>query len=227
MDALAEFWRVLTDNSDIYIRGFKMTLLLFAVSGIGSLILGTIVGAMRVSPVPVMRAVGTFYVNAVRNTPLTLILMFFALGYPKLASSSSSVLPKLDFVQLAMVGLTLYTATYVAEALRSGINTVPLGQAEAARAVGLTFGQSMTQIILPQAFRATVPPMFSVFIALLKNTTVAAAFGVVEAGTIRQYLAERSEPQLQGLIWVAIIFVALVMLLSMMQRYFERKWKVA
>ncbi|MCT1685656.1 amino acid ABC transporter permease [Pseudoglutamicibacter albus] len=227
MDALAEFWRVLTDNSDIYIRGFKMTLLLFAVSGIGSLILGTIVGAMRVSPVPVMRAVGTFYVNAVRNTPLTLILMFFALGYPKLASSSSSVLPKLDFVQLAMVGLTLYTATYVAEALRSGINTVPLGQAEAARAVGLTFGQSMTQIILPQAFRATVPPMFSVFIALLKNTTVAAAFGVVEAGTIRQYLSERSEPQLQGLIWVAIIFVALVMLLSMMQRYFERKWKVA
>ena len=69
--------------------------------------------------------------------------------------------------------------------------------------------------------------MFSVFIALLKNTTVAAAFGVVEAGTIRQYLSERSEPQLQGLIWVAIIFVALVMILSVVQRYFERKWKVA
>jgi His/Glu/Gln/Arg/opine family amino acid ABC transporter permease subunit len=212
---------VLSDNSDVFVKGFLMTIRLFVVSGIGALILGSIVGAMRVSPVPIMRAVGTVYVNSVRNTPLTLILLFFALGYPKLG------LPELSYEVLATIGLTLYTATYVAETLRSGINTVPIGQAEAARAIGLTFGQSLSQIILPQAFRAVIPPLFSVLIALLKNTTVAAGFGVMEAGAIRQFLSERGEPALPGLIWVALIFVVLVLILSSVQRYFEKKWKVA
>lgn len=221
MEFLSTFWRVFADNSDLYLTGFRMTLWLFLCAGIGSLILGTIVGAMRVSPVPIMRGVGTVYVNTVRNTPLTLILLFFALGYPQLG------LPNIDFVTLAIIGLTLYTATYVAETLRSGINTVPIGQAEAARAIGLTFGQSVTQIILPQAFRAVVPPMFSVFIALLKNTTVAAGFGVAEAGAIRAFLSDRSEPQLPGLIWVALIFIALVLLLSTAQRWAEKKWRNA
>lgn len=218
MDFLNSFGKVLVDNSDVFVNGFRMTLWLFLCAGIGSLVLGTVVGAMRVSPVPIMRGVGTVYVNTVRNTPLTLILLFFALGYPQLG------LPNPGFETLAIIGLTLYTATYVAETLRSGINTVPMGQAEAARAIGLTFGQSITQIILPQAFRAVVPPMFSVFIALLKNTTVAAGFGVAEAGAIRAFLSERGEPQLQGLIWVALIFVALVMILSAFQRAAEKKW---
>jgi len=221
MDFLASFWHVLTNNLDIFRDGFAMTLRLFFVSAIGALILGTIVGAMRVSPVPVMRAVGTVYVNTVRNTPLTLILLFFALGYPKLG------LPKVDYPTLATIGLILYTATYVAETLRSGINTVPLGQAEAARAIGLTFSQSLGQVIMPQAFRAVVPPLFSVLIALLKNTTVAAGFGVAEAGAIRQFLSERGQPALPGLIWVALIFVVLVLLLSLLQRWFEKKWRVA
>jgi glutamate transport system permease protein len=221
MDALSTFWHVLSDNPDVFVKGFLTTLRLFAISALGALVLGSIVGAMRVSPVPIMRAVGTVYVNTVRNTPLTLILLFFALGYPKLG------LPDLDYWLLATIGLTLYTATYVAETLRSGINTVPMGQAEAARAIGLTFGQSLSQIILPQAFRAVIPPMFSVLIALLKNTTVAAGFGVAEAGAIRAFLSERGEPALPVLIWVALIFVVLVLVLSVIQRYFENKWKVA
>lgn len=221
MDSLSSFWHVLSDNSDIFVSGFRMTLWLFVCAAVGALILGTIVGAMRVSPVPVMRAVGTVYVNTVRNTPLTLILLFFALGYPKLG------LPDVDYPTLAIIGLTLYTATYIAETLRSGINTVPIGQAEAARAIGLTFTQSLGQIILPQAFRAVVPPLFSVLIALLKNTTVAAGFGVAEAGAIRAFLSERGAPALQGLLWVALVFVVLVLLLSLLQRWFEKKWRVA
>lgn len=211
----------LLDNLDIFTKGFGNTLILFAWSAVLSLILGTVVAAMRVSPVPIMRAVGTVYVNTIRNTPLTLVMMFFALGYPQLG------LPKLDYLTLAVVALTLYTATYVAETLRSGINTVPMGQAEAARAIGLTFGQSLGQIIMPQAFRAVVPPMFNVLIALLKNTTIAAGFSVLEAGAIRAYLSERGEPALVVLLWVAAIFVVLVMILSALQRYFENKWRVA
>lgn len=212
---------VLLDNLPLFISGFSTTLLLFVTSGFFALVLGTIVGAMRVSPVPAMRFFGTVYVNLVRNTPLTLILFFFALGYAKLQ------LPNISFTALAITGLSLYTATYVAEVLRSGVNTVPIGQAEAARAIGLPFGQTMTLVILPQAFRAVLPPLFSVLIALLKNTTVAAGFSVAEAGAIRATLSERGEPLLPGLLWVAVIFVVLVGLLSLAQRAFEKKWKVA
>jgi len=211
----------LLNNLDIFTTGFKNTAILFIFSAVFALILGTIVGGMRVSPVPVMRAVGTVYVNTVRNTPLTLIFFFFIFGYPKLG------LADLSYSTLAIIALTLYTATYVAETLRAGINTVPLGQAEAARAIGLPFVQTLSLVILPQAFRAVMPPMISVFIALLKNTTVAAGFSVAEAGAIRANLSERGEPAMVVLLWVAFVFVILVALLSALQHYFERKWKVA
>ncbi|ALE92813.1 amino acid ABC transporter permease [Arthrobacter alpinus] len=213
---------VLIDNSDLFVTGFKNTGILFVISAFFALILGTIVAGMRVSPAPAMRAAGTLYVNAVRNTPLTLILAFFALGYPKLG------LPSIDFMTAAIIGLSLYTATYVSEAIRSGINTVSVGQSEAARAIGLPFLQTLTLIVLPQAFRSVVPPLFSVFIALLKNTTVAAGFSVFESGAIRAYLSERGEPLLPGLLWVALIFVVLVLgILTPLQRYLEKKWRVA
>ncbi|QEE61637.1 amino acid ABC transporter permease [Salinibacterium sp. dk2585] len=211
----------LINNLDIFVPAFRNTIILFVVSGVAALILGTIVGGMRVSPVPIMRGVGTVYVNFIRNTPLTLLMFFFAFGYPKLE------LGKLSYMTLAIIALSLYTATYVAEVIRSGFNTVPVGQAEAARAIGLPFAQTMSLVILPQAFRAVIPPLMSVFIALLKNTTVAAGFSVFEAGAIRAYLSERGEPAIVVLLWVAAIFVVLVTVLSLVQRRLENKWRVA
>lgn len=212
---------VLLNNLDVFVPAFGNTLLLFAVSLVFALLIGTVVGAMRVSPVPIARAVGTVYVNTIRNTPLTLLMFFFAFGYPKLD------LPDLDYTTLAIFALSLYTATYVAEVLRSGINTVPIGQAEAARAIGLDFGLTMTQVVLPQAFRSVIPPLMSVLIALLKNTTVAAGFSVAEAGTIVRELNERGENSLIVVLWVALVFVVLVTVLSLIQRQLEKKWRVA
>ncbi|MBF4463596.1 MULTISPECIES: amino acid ABC transporter permease [unclassified Rathayibacter] len=212
---------VLLNNLDVFVPAFGNTLLLFAVSLVFALIIGTVIGAMRVSPVPIARAVGTVYVNTVRNTPLTLLMFFFAFGYPKLG------LPDVGYTNLAISALSLYTATYVAEVLRSGINTVPIGQAEAARAIGLDFGLTMTQVVLPQAFRSVIPPLMSVLIALLKNTTVAAGFSVAEAGTIVRVLNERGENSLIVVLWVALAFVILVTLLSLIQRRLEQKWRVA
>ena len=128
---------------------------------------------------------------------------------------------------LPTIALGVYTATYVAEALRAGINTVPVGQAEAARALGLTFGQVMTLVVLPQATRSVIPPMMSVFIALLKNTTVAAGFSVLNLGSIRSWLSEQGENQLVVLLWVMLIFIVLVLLLAWLQRVFENTWRVA
>lgn len=212
---------VITDNLDLWSEALRNTLLLFVAGGAIALVLGTLIGAMRVSPIPVARAFGTLYVNIIRNTPLTLVFFFFAFGYPALR------LPNPGFTVLAIWALGVYTATYVAEVIRAGINTVPVGQAEAARAIGLTFTQVMTLVVMPQAFRSVVPPMMSVFIALLKNTTVAAGFSVAELGVIRANLSERGENALTVLLWVAVVFVVLVLLLSWLQRYLENKWRIA
>lgn len=215
---------VITGNLDLWGPALRNTLILFFGGAIIALVLGTIVAAMRVSPVPIARAVGTVYVNWIRNTPLTLIFFFFALAYPQLG------LPKLEFLWPGVIALGLYTATYVAEAIRAGINTVPVGQAEAARAIGLPYGDVMSVVVLPQAFRAVVPPMISVFIALLKNTTVAAGFSMFELAAVRANLADsgdRPGTVLEVLIVVAIIFVVLVLLLSWLQRVLENKWRIA
>ena len=161
------------------IRG---TLILFFGGGLLALVVGLLIGAMRVSPIPIARTVGAVYVNWIRNTPLTLVMFFFAFCLPILLRQ------RIDAILLATLALGFYTATYVAETIRSGVNTVPVGQAEAARALGLTFGQVMTLVVLPQASRSVIPPMMSVFIALLKNTTVAAGFSVLNLGSIRSWL---------------------------------------
>lgn len=215
---------VIFGNLDLWGQAISNTLLVFAVGGVIALVLGTIVGAMRVSPVPIARGVGTVYVNLVRNTPLTLIFFFFVFGYPQLG------LPQLSNTVLGIIAIGIYTATYVAEVLRAGINTVPVGQAEAARAIGLPFGQVMTLVILPQAFRSVVPPMMSVFIALLKNTTVAAGFSVAELAALRSTVYDshdRPGSSMEVLLWVAVVFVALVMLLSWAQQHLEKKWRIA
>ena len=181
-----------------------VTVQLTIFSAIGSLIWGTILVGMRVSPVPVMRAFGTAYVNIVRNTPLTVIIVACSLG---LSQTLGVTLGGEDFksqgFRLAIVGFIAYTSTFVCESLRAGINTVPLGQAEAARALGFKFTQVLGMIILPQAFRSVIAPLASVLIALTKNTTVAAAIGVAEASLL---MKEMLENESDAIFLVAAIF---------------------
>lgn len=168
-----------------------MTVKLTALSAVGSLIWGTVLAGMRVSPVPLMRGFASTYVNIVRNIPLTVIILFSSLG---LADVFGMTLGAEDFkvqgFRLAVLGLAAYTAAFVCEAIRSGINTVPMGQAEAARAIGLSFTQTLTLIVLPQAFRSVIGPLANVLIALTKNTTVAAAIGVAEAAYLMKTMIE-------------------------------------
>jgi glutamate transport system permease protein len=159
------------DNLDLFWDGFLRTLLICVYSAVGALVLGTIIAAFRVSPLPALRAVGTSWVNTFRNCPLTVVLFFIAFGLPELGISGS-------YLWFGILALTLYTSAFVCEAVRSGINAVSAGQAEAARAIGLTFGQSLTLVVLPQALRTVVPPVGSVIIAMIKNSAIVGAFGV-------------------------------------------------
>ncbi|MET8562151.1 amino acid ABC transporter permease [Streptomyces flaveolus] len=179
------------DGYDV-LGAFWTTVQLTLLSAVGSLVWGTLLAAMRVGPVPLMRGFGTAYVNIVRNIPLTVIILFSSLGlYQTLnITLAGNDTDTINF-RLAVLGLIVYTSAFVCEAIRSGINTVPVGQAEAARAIGLSFSQVLLLVVLPQAFRAAVGPLTNVLIALTKNTTVAAAIGVAEAALLMKDMVEK------------------------------------
>jgi glutamate transport system permease protein len=221
------FFDTLSDNADLFVSAFRTTISLAVVTAVLCIVGGTILAGMRVSPVPVLRAVGVVYVNIFRNTPLTLIFVFCFFGLPKIGVTGLSPFER------AVIALSLYTAAFICEVLRSGINTVDPGQAEAARAVGMTFGQTLRLVVLPQAYRSAIPPLMSTMIAMAKNTTIAAGFSVAEAGRIRAVLSEPDPTtgityaQLNILVWVAICFVLILLPLSLLQQRLERRWRLS
>jgi glutamate transport system permease protein len=176
------------DNQELFLTGFSWILRLTGASAVLALILGVLLAAMRVSPIPVLRWFGAAWVNVFRNTPLTLIIFFCYFGlFATLGLAVSDDLILNNF-WLGVIGLSVYTAAFVCEAVRSGINTVPSGQAEAARAIGLTFAQTLRIIVLPQAGRAVIAPLGSILIALTKNATIVGTIGVAEAANAMKTL---------------------------------------
>lgn len=209
---------VIIDNLPTYWSGFLMTLQLTVYSGAIALLAGVVLAAMRVSPLRPLRVFAATYVELLRNTPLTLVFFFMYLVAPQFG-----VVVPLGFVT-AVVCLSAYTAAFVSEAMRSGINSVGMGQSEAARAIGLTFGQSLGQVILPQAFRSVIPPMINVFIALAKNTSVAAGFAVVElTGTGRRLAQGNPGDAVMVLVGVALFYLAITIPLGTAAGVVERK----
>lgn len=183
------------------LSAFWLTIQLTIYSAIGAMILGIILTAMRVSPVRVLRSLSATYINAVRNTPLTLIILFCSFGLYQnlglmLASRESPTFLIDQNFRLAVLGFVLYTSTFVAESLRSGINTVHFGQAEAARSLGLGFNQLFRLIVFPQAIRAAIVPLGNTLIALTKNTTIASVIGVAEASLLMKSVIEIHANQL-------------------------------
>ncbi len=223
---------VLNEYRGQIIEAFWITIQLTVFSAIGALILGTVVAAMRLAPVPTLNWVGTAYVNVVRNTPLTLVILFCSfglaqtLGVTLVDPTSPTSIVDSNF-RLAVLGLTLYTAAFVCETVRAGVNTVPLGQAEAARSLGFTFGQNMRIVLLPQAFRAVIIPLGSVLIALTKNTTIASAIGVAEAALLMKEMIENTAALLVVGAIFAVGFVVLTLPLGLLFGWLGRRLAVA
>lgn len=231
----------LIENVDQLLVAFGRTIEMVLMAGVLALVVGFFLAALRVSPIALGRAFGTWYINTVRNTPLLLIMFIFVFGLPEL-----DIRPEVDFNTLlgiddpvrllqfnvfyvfATVALGLYTASFVCEALRSGINAIPVGQAEAARSVGMTFGQTLRFVILPQAFRASIPPVTSALIAMTKNSSVAAAVGVAEATSLMRKLTNDNSSDLWAIFFgFAVFYMAIVAVLAGIASLLEHRMKVA
>jgi glutamate transport system permease protein len=209
------------EQRDLILEGFWTTIRLTALSGLLSLVIGTALAIMRVCPIPPLRWAGATYVTIVRNTPLTLVFVFSTFGLPRLDV-------RLSFFAFAVVALTVYTSAFVCEAVRSGINSVAPGEIEAARSIGLTFGETLRQVVLPQAYRAIIPPISNVIIALTKNTSIAVAFSVAEATSILRRLQNQdASATFPLLVTTAAGYLVLTLAISYAFSRLERRVAVA
>ncbi|MEJ6019174.1 amino acid ABC transporter permease [Corynebacterium sp. H113] len=210
---------------------FWVTIRLTFWSALGSLILGVILTAMRVSPVGILRSLATGYINVVRNTPLTLVMLIASLGLYYnlgllLAAENDSFIMRQNF-RLAVLAFVLYTSCFVAESLRSGINTVPFGQAEAARSLGLGFNDNFRHVILPQAVRGAIVPLGNTLIALTKNTTIASVIGVAEASLLMKTMTENYASDILVIFaLIALGFIILTLPMGLFFGWAGNRWAV-
>ncbi|MGW9031688.1 amino acid ABC transporter permease [Streptomyces sp. NPDC055722] len=212
---------VLLDHLADFREGFIGTVLLTLTSGLLAMVLGVIIAGFRVSPVPPLRMFGTAWVTLFRNTPLTLLFLVAWFVVPVIFVPGMSPWTK------ALLALSFYTSAFVCEAVRSGINTVPLGQAEAARSLGMTFSQTLRLIVLPQATRTVIAPLSSIFIALTKNSAIAGAFSVTELFGWQKALSDQGYAIAWIFVWVALGYLVITFSISGLFRLLERRMEVA
>ncbi|MCL7494341.1 MULTISPECIES: amino acid ABC transporter permease [Streptomyces] len=211
---------VLLDNLSLYGEGLLGTVELTVYASLLALVLGFLMAAFRVAPVGSLRAFGTVWVTVLRNTPLTLLFFAVVLGLPRFGV----VLP---FKLFAILALGCYTSAFICEAVRSGINTVPVGQGEAARSLGMTFPQTLGDIVLPQAFRSVIPPIGSTLIALAKNSAIAGAFSVVELLGVYKPLNEMGYSIVWTFVWIAVGYLLVTLTISAIFNVLEKRFGVA
>lgn len=210
------------------LQAFGVNLALAALSAIGAFVLGSILALFRISPVPSLQAFGTSFVNIVRNTPLTILMVLGVLGIWGQLKWSFSDNFNTNFFIYATVTLAVYHSAFFCEAIRSGVNTVPLGQAEAARAIGLPFLDAARMVIFPQAIRGAITPIGNTLIALTKNTTVAAAASVTEASAVMKTMIEfRPDVMISIFMTIAIGFCLIVIPIGLLTTWASEKYAVA
>lgn len=208
------------DHWDRYMEGFINTIQISIFALIGSFILGAIIAIFRIAPIKPLNWFGTAYVEVIRNIPLLIVVFFFYLGLPSLGI-------ELDGFISGTLGLTVYTASFIAEAIRAGIQAVPTGQTEAARATGLSYIQTMIHITLPQAIKIVLPAIGNQFINLVKNSSILA----VVAGMDLMYYADliNSDTFLPLTVYtfVALFYLVLTVPLSFAVLYMEKRFNIA
>lgn len=196
-------------------------------AAIGSFVLGSVLALMRISPVPSLRWAGTAYVHLIRNTPLTILMTLAILGVWTQFQLSLATSFEWNFFIYAAIVLAIYHAAFVCEAIRSGVNTVPVGQAEAARAIGLSFMPTARYVIFPQALRGSITPLGNTLIALAKNTTVATVASVAEASGMMKSMIEFNSDLIFMIFFVfAMGFVIIVVPIGLLTTWASRKLAV-
>jgi putative glutamine transport system permease protein len=207
---------ILIDNLDTYLEGFKNTIFASLIGLVGSFVIGVIVAVMRIAPIKPLNWIGTAYVEFIRNIPLLIIAFFFYIGLPSVGVTLTG------FVA-GTIALSIYTASFIAEAIRAGIQSVPKGQMEAARSSGLSYLQAMKTIILPQAIKIVIPPIGNQFINLVKNSSILGMIAGLDLMYFGDIVSSRTFVTFDVYIFVGLLYLVLTIPLSLGVGYLEKR----
>lgn len=203
----------------VILRYVPLTIGMAVAAMLAALALAAVMAVIRVLRVPVAHQLAGVFISFFRGTPLLVQLFLFYYGLPQ----AIPAFVRIDGVTAAILGLTLHFAAYMAESLRGAITGVPRDQWEAARAVGMTEGQTMRRIILPQAARVFAPTMVNYFVDILKSTSLAFTLGVTEMMGAAQKEAAGSFRYLESFLVVACLYWIMVEALARVQGWLERR----
>jgi His/Glu/Gln/Arg/opine family amino acid ABC transporter permease subunit len=212
---------VLTDNSDEFLSGFWVTVRLVVFSFVIAMVVGTLVAALRIAPNKALQRLGGVYVETFRNTPL-LVLLFISFAGLRRAGIDINA-------WVAGIGsLGLYTAAYVAEALRSGVFSVSKGQIEAGLSLGYTYAQTMRRVVFPQAFRTVISPLGSLIIAMIKNSAIIGVSLLALPDLLKQarIVQSRTFETNETFFWAAVGYLILTVAATLAIRSLEKRYAI-
>jgi aspartate/glutamate/glutamine transport system permease protein len=218
---MGELWEVLERHLPEFSSGFWVTIRLVAISFAIAMVVGTIVAALRVTPIKWVQWVGGVYVETFRNIPL-LVLLFISFAGLRRAG-----IP-VDAWVAGTASLGLYTAAYVAEVLRSGVFAVSKGQIEASLSLGFTYRQTLAKIVMPQAVRTVIPPLGSLTIAMIKNSAIIGVSLLALGDLLKQarIIQSRTFETNETFFWAAFGYLLLTGMATVAFRYLEHRFAI-
>ena len=212
---------IITNNLDIYVSGLLVTMQLVGISFVVAMLVGTLVASFRIAPAKPLNWIGTFYVETFRNVPLLVLAIIFSAGLSRAGLS-------LGKLSAASAALGLYTAAYIAEAIRSGVSAVSKGQIEASLSLGFTYRQTMRQVILPQAFRTVIPPIGNLIIAMIKNSAIVAGslIALDDILKIARVVNSRTFATNEAFFWAGVGYLLLTIPATIIVRRLEKRFAI-
>ena len=208
---------VIPANSSLLWEGIKMTFLLAGLAIVGGLILGTFLALLRIAKIPILSQISAAYVNFFRSLPLILVIFWFFFLVPLIVGRPVGAFSSV------LVAFILFEAAYYSEIIRAGINSVRLGQLAAARAIGLTYIQSMRYVVLPQAFRAMTPILLTQAIILFQDTALVYVVGLRDFLVSAEIVANRDQRLVEMFLFVALVYFVICFAASIGVKYLQKR----
>lgn len=220
------FQKIVTiENFTFLIKASGMSLLLAACSVIIGTLLGTMIAAMKISKNKILKLIASVYVEIIRGTPMLLQLMIFFFGLPQIIPGYSSLSFSTQVFLTGVIGMSINSGAYSAELIRSGIESIDIGQWEAGKSLGLSHHKIMTLIILPQAFKRIIPPLVSEFIVLIKDSSLVSSLGATELLKGAQILGANYYSYVIPLCMAAVIYLFMTVTISTIAKQIEKRLK--
>ena len=217
-------WSSIAPSMPYLLQGLVVTAKITITAIVFGIIWGTVLAVMRLSPIKAISWFATAYVNVFRSIPLVMVLLWFYLVVPSLLQNVLGLSPKTDIrLMSAMVAFSLFEAAYYSEIIRAGIMSISRGQSSAALAVGMTHGQSMRLVILPQAFRAMVPLLLTQGIVLFQDTSLVYVLSLADFFRTATTIGERDGTQVEMVLFAGLVYFVISIAASMLVNYLKKR----